>query len=126
MSQPRGQARVGRRLRTRAPRGSGPSRPIDAATAGGGGGGIRTHGTGVTGTTVFETARFNHSRTPPDATSQGSARRSAAGPEERPQELGGFLGQEPSGDLGTVVQARLGEDVEYRAGGARLRVDRPV
>ena len=31
----------------------------------GGGGGIRTLGAGVTHTTVFETARFNHSRTPP-------------------------------------------------------------
>ena len=30
-----------------------------------GGGGIRTLGRGVTPTTVFETARFNHSRTPP-------------------------------------------------------------
>ena len=30
----------------------------------GGEGGIRTHGT-LTGTTVFETARFNHSRTSP-------------------------------------------------------------
>ena len=30
-----------------------------------GGGGIRTLGAGVTHTTVFETARFNHSRTPP-------------------------------------------------------------
>ena len=37
-----------------------------------GGGGIRTHGTGVTRTTVFETARFNRSRTPP-----GRARRVA-------------------------------------------------
>ena len=31
---------------------------------GGGEGGIRTHGTRE-GTTVFETARFNHSRTSP-------------------------------------------------------------
>ena len=30
-----------------------------------GGGGIRTHGKGVAPTTVFETARFSHSRTPP-------------------------------------------------------------
>ena len=30
-----------------------------------GGGGIRTLGAGVTHSTVFETARFNHSRTPP-------------------------------------------------------------
>ena len=35
----------------------------------GGGGGIRTLGAGVTHTTVFETARFNHSRTPPRARS---------------------------------------------------------
>jgi hypothetical protein len=39
---------------------------------GSGGGGIRTLGAGVTHTTVFETARFNHSRTPPGATVQGS------------------------------------------------------
>ena len=31
----------------------------------GGGGGIRTLVTGVTGETVFETAAFNHSATPP-------------------------------------------------------------
>jgi hypothetical protein len=31
----------------------------------GGEGGIRTHGTGNTGTTVFETASFNHSDTSP-------------------------------------------------------------
>ena len=44
-----------------------------------GGGGIRTHGTRVTGTTVFETARFNHSRTPPDAAHDRVAAASLAG-----------------------------------------------
>ena len=39
----------------------------------GGGGGIRTLGAGVTHTTVFETAPFNHSGTPPRAL-QGAAR----------------------------------------------------
>ena len=55
-----------------------------------GGGGIRTLGTGVTGTTVFETARFSHSRTPPRAVcsvagvSPGGPRRSrAAAPRTR-------------------------------------------
>ena len=36
-----------------------------AATEASGGGGIRTLGRGVTPTTVFETAPFNHSGTPP-------------------------------------------------------------
>ena len=42
---------------------------VDARTGrhGGGGGGIRTLGAGVTHTTVFETAPFNHSGTPPRA-----------------------------------------------------------
>ena len=45
-----------------------------------GGGGIRTLGAGVTHTTVFETARFNHSRTPPGVRSGrlASQRRRAA------------------------------------------------
>src|SRR5690349_9535327 len=39
-----------------------------------GGGGIRTLGTGVTRTTVFETAPFNHSGTPPGSCEQAVAK----------------------------------------------------
>ena len=42
--------------------------------------------------------------------------------EERPEEIGGFLGQEPRFDLGSVVQAWFAEHVEHAAGGAGLWV----
>lgn len=42
-----------------------------------GGGEIRTLGTGVTRTTVFETAPFNHSGTPPTSTRDGRRARVA-------------------------------------------------
>ena len=43
----------------------------------GGGGGIRTLVTGSTGETVFETAAFNHSATPPRGVKTKQARRPA-------------------------------------------------
>src|SRR5215470_1821830 len=54
----------------------------------GGEGGIRTHGT-LTGTTVFETARFSHSRTSPFHGRPSSAvheRRTVSQRDIRPQE----------------------------------------
>ncbi len=44
----------------------------------GGGGGIRTLVTGVTGETVFETAAFNHSATPPHGVMRRKGRYSEA------------------------------------------------
>lgn len=46
-------------------------------TENGGGGGIRTLVTGSTGETVFETAAFNHSATPPRGVKTKQARRPA-------------------------------------------------
>ena len=43
----------------------------------GGGGGIRTLVTRITGKTVFETAAFNHSATPPRGVKTKQARRPA-------------------------------------------------
>ena len=87
-----------------------------------GGGGIRTLGAGVTHTTVFETARFNHSRTPPGTrVREGSDQRRRAA--KKSTSSAAHSGrQHAAGDGRAVVEARLGEDVEDRAGGAGLRV----
>ena len=84
----------------------------------GGGGGIRTLGAGVTHTTVFETARFNHSRTPPRAP-RARRDRLATRREERAQQGRALVREQASGDLRAVVEPRLGEDVEDAAGRAR-------
>ena len=89
-----------------------------------GGGGIRTLGTGVTGTTVFETARFNHSRTPPRAVWR-VAQRAPRG-EEVGQQRRAFRRQHAALDGGAVVEARLREHVEHAARRPRLRVGGPV
>ena len=117
--------------RRSSPSGSGSSPGASSALhpAEGGGGGIRTLGAGVTHTTVFETAPIQ----PLSAPLRGRARArregtrgSAPGREERPQQRGALVGQQPAGDLGAVVEPRLGEHVEHAAGGARLRVGGPV
>src|SRR3954463_12421759 len=58
-----------------------------------------------TRTTVFETAPFNHSGTPPGAT---GPRRLATLREESPQEVGGLVRQQAARHVGPVVEARLG------------------
>src|SRR4051794_33631193 len=91
-----------------------------------GGGGIRTLGSGVTTTTVFETAPFNHSGTPPGRPGRvaeaGRPGPLAPGAEEVEQEGGAVRRQHAAGHVRPVVQARLGEDVEDASRGARLRV----
>src|SRR5215207_9773030 len=101
-------------------------RAIYSARAGeGGGGGIRTLGAGVAHTTVFETARFSHSRTPPRAP-RARPERLATRREERPQQVGALRREQPAGDGRAVVEPRLGEDVEDAAGRAGLGIGRPV
>ncbi len=74
----------------------------------GGGSGIRTHGA-LTDTTVFETARFGHSRIPPAGRlAQGVATIC----EEVPQERTGRTGAHAAGDFDLVVEAGIGTQIE--------------
>src|SRR3954449_3661048 len=90
---------------------------VTARRPGSGGGEIRTLEP-LARPTVFETAPFNHSGTPP-----GRPLRLAAGREERGEQPRALLAQQAAGDLGAVVQPRLAGHVEHRAAGAGLRVD---
>src|SRR5204863_6592699 len=80
-------------------------------------------------TTVFETAPFNHSGTPPGDGSPGAKASTRPGRgrlapvvEEVLQERARVVGQQAARDLRPVVQPWLAQHVEHTAGGAGLRV----
>ena len=73
-----------------------------------GGSGIRTHGA-LTDTTVFETARFGHSRIPPGAR---LAEDVAAVGEEVPQQGAGAFSAHTADDFDLVVEAGVRAQIE--------------
>ena len=73
-----------------------------------GGSGIRTHGA-LTDTTVFETARFGHSRIPPGAR---LAEDVATICEELPQQRAGRFSAHATDDFDLVVEAGIRTQIE--------------
>jgi hypothetical protein len=97
----------------------------------GGEGGIRTHGT-LPGTTVFETARFSHSRTSPHVETCSSSRSRARArlpptvSKERLHDRAGLGFFHARRDLDLMIQRTVSTDLKDRGDRTRLRVRRAV
>src|SRR2546421_5595787 len=72
----------------------------------------------------YRFSRPAHSTALPPLRGSAENTLASAGGEERPEQLGGVLGQQARFDLRPVVQKRLPEDVEHAARGAGLWIER--